>query len=97
MTPTADAEPPIAPDQVLTTDQRDRLADAGMVVVGAYCREELAQALHVAEHGPWISGQGLRPGGTPWGTTREAAAREEYLRRADTVLTQLTGTLLPAP
>jgi len=52
--------------------------------------ERAAAALYVAENGPWVSGQGITPGGTPWGTTRERELRPEYLRRAGAVLAAVT-------
>lgn len=48
--------------------------------------EASAQALHVLDHGPWASGWGLTPGGTPWGTSTEAGRRNEYLGKARTAL-----------
>jgi hypothetical protein len=44
--------------------------------------EAAARGLHHAEHGPWVSGGGVTPGGTPWGTSREMARKELYLSRA---------------
>lgn len=53
--------------------------------------ERVARALHVLEHGPWISGQGITEGGTPWGTSRESDRHEEYLSRAREFFTLLAG------
>lgn len=50
-------------------------------------RDEIAEALYLVENGTWTSGTGRYPPyGTPWGTSREADLREEYLRRADAFL-----------
>jgi hypothetical protein len=48
--------------------------------------EATAQALYVLDHGPWGSGSGLTPGGTPWGTSTEAGRRDEYLAKARAAL-----------
>jgi hypothetical protein len=55
--------------------------------------ERTARALHVLDHGPWVSGQGLTEGGTPWGTSREADRHDAYLKRARAFFTLLAGTV----
>ena len=44
--------------------------------------ERAAQALYVLQRGEWVSGKGITPGGTPWGTSTEAAEHDRFLTLA---------------
>lgn len=57
--------------------------------------EAAAQAIYVSDNGPWISGGALTPGGTPWGTSREATDRPFYLEHARAAL-EAAGPLIAA-
>jgi hypothetical protein len=48
--------------------------------------EAAAEALYVANRGPWVSGHGTTLGGTPWGTSHEREVRETYVNAATAAL-----------
>ena len=48
--------------------------------------ERAARALYIEDYGAWVSGQGVTPGGTPWGTSLEQSRHAEYFRKAEAVL-----------
>ena len=60
---------------------RDRLTPLRPTVTEADV-ERAAQALYVLQRGEWVSGKGITPGGTPWGTSTEAAEHDRFLTLA---------------
>ena len=56
--------------------------------------EVAARALHLIDQGPWISGGAITPGGTPWGTSREASRHGEYLDKARLALEAASPCML---
>lgn len=67
------------------------LAAADEVMFSEEAIERVAEVLHILDHGPWVSGGGITPYGTPWGTSREASRREEYRIKARAVVEALKG------
>jgi hypothetical protein len=67
-------------------DAHDLANNVHRVSLDAATVERVAESLYHADHGPWVSGHGFTPGGTPWGTSREQQLRIEYISKARAVL-----------